>query len=49
MSVVNFYRSIYRLKKAGNFSLNEIYEMMPYEFEIFAMQLYEDLEKESKG
>lgn len=50
-SIVNYYRDIHRLKTHGGYSVLEINSMIPYEMEIYAMQVLKDLQdaKNNKG
>lgn len=45
-SLTTYYKEIFNLKKYGGFNLNEINDMIPYEFEIYQYQTLQALEEE---
>lgn len=47
-SMVNYYRDIHRLKACSNYNLFEINSMIPYEFEIYSMQVLKDIQEQQK-
>jgi hypothetical protein len=46
--VVNYYKGIHNLKRYGGYTIMEINSMMPYEMEIYALQVLKDIQDEQK-
>lgn len=46
-NIVNYYRDIHRLKKWGGYSILEINSMIPYELDIYALQVLKDIREEN--
>jgi len=45
--MINYYKDIHRLKKYGSYSILEINIMIPYELDIYALQVLKDIQEEN--
>ena len=48
-TLISYYKTIFNMKRYGNFDLNEINNLYPYEMEIFTFQLIVAMEEEKKN
>lgn len=47
-TIVNLYKSIYALKRYGDFSLLEIHTMFPYEIDIYTAMTKDAIDKDKE-
>jgi hypothetical protein len=48
-NIINYYKDIHRLKTCGGYTILEIHTMLPYEMEIYAMQVLKDMQDREKA
>lgn len=48
-NIVNYYKDIHCLKSNGGYTVLEINSMMPYELEIYALQVLKDMQEQERA
>jgi len=47
-NITNYFTDIHRLHKYGGYSISDINMMIPWEMEVYALQVLKDIQEENK-